>query len=447
MEYQYSLFIIVSTILLFVWSKSIWLSLIGISIITYYLPSSLQLIGGKSPLSIIVYFSTLVLICYAIQKNNILSSVFYKCYKTTFLKVACLLITLSILSTSLTLGTQLTYIKFQLFALAMPLFIFAFLNKESDLNKVKIIFIIAILISGIYSLYCYSTSSNPFGAIINIYSNGRRGVSEGFIDEIRGGLKSRVQGFTNHPLVFASISLSSFYFILQSYLLNKKKIFYKYAYWAILFFCLMCIFISGSRSGVISIFIGLLYFFYKKIGNVFVLYLFIALLLFYINSAFLIKDDYIRSIIFFWENNKNIAGSSYGMRLEQLDATFILIGKDLCSLFFGLGYNWCEEYAQTYGIHPQLLGFESILFSGLINWGIIGFIGYYGLIYKTFFFMNKRFVPHKRIRILLNAYLISSLCYFIFTGNYAFSFFLITYSLMLKVGSVKNFIENNSRKI
>ena len=437
MEYQYSFFIAVSTALLFVWSKSIWLSLFGISIITYYLPSGLRLIGGISPISIIVYFFTLMLIYYTIKKNSILNSAFYNRYKTFFLKVACILITLSILSTSLDFWTQLTYIKFQLFTLAMPLFIFAFLNRERDLDKIKIVFIIAILISGIYSLYCYSTSSNPFGTIVNINSSGR-GISEGFIDEIRGGLKSRVQGFTNHPLVFASISLSSFYFILQFYLLNEKKGFCKYVYWAVLCFCLLCIFITGSRSGVISIFIGMLYFLYKRYGKVFVLYLTVVFLVFYINGTFFIKDDYIRSIIFFWENNTNISGSSYGMRLDQLDATLVLIGKDFRSLFFGLGNNWCEEYAQTYGMHPQLLGFESILFSGLINWGVLGFIGYYGLMYMFFFFMNKRFVSHERIKILLNSYLISSLCYFIFTGSYAFSFFLITYSLMLKVYSVKN---------
>lgn len=434
MELLYTLIIICIALIGYIKSKSVGITLTAIKIITTFLPALLFILGGKSPSNICNYLLILIFIYFKFR-DKIIKDNIYKSSKKFFLTITIFLFLLALLSYKIPINTEINYIKQQLLSFVTPFFIVSTFNNKKDFNFIEYIFWIILIISGVYSIYCYTIGNNPFGTFIQAYAsiNNDKVVSEGFIEEIRGALKGRVQGFTDHPLTYAGVLISTFYIIFQSYNLKENRIIKSdILYIIIIIFTLTCIFMTGSRSGVISILAGLIYFYYNTKRKSFIFYSIIIILFVFAGSALFIQDDYIKSIIFFWEDNQNISGSSKELRINQLYATFKLIDDNLQSALFGLGNNWCQEYANHNGLHPELYGFESILFSGLINYGYIGFFLYYGYIFATFYKLNNKYTINKRARIHLNSFLITALCFFIFTGSYGFNLFIISYFIMLR---------------
>lgn len=443
MELLYTIIIICIILIEYVKSKSLNIALISIIIITTFLPSHLFILGGKSPSNVCIY-TLICIFTYLTIKHKIIRDKIYRSTWKLFTRLTIILIVLALLSYKVALHTEITYIKYQVLSFIAPLFITATLKNEQDFKILEITFWTMLIVSGIYSIYCYIVGSNPFGSFMQAYTTiNDRGISEGFIEEIRGALKGRVQGFTDHPLSYAGVLISTFYVIFQSFLLKENKIIKSdFIYIVIIFFTLACIFMTGSRAGVISILIGIIYFYFNTKRKSFLFYTMIAILFVYAGGALFIQDDYIRSIIFFWENNQNISGSSKDLRIDQLNAVFKLIDDNLQASLFGLGNNWCQEYANKNGIHPELYGFESILFSGIINYGLIGFLLYYGGIFFAFYRMNKRYAPNKKIRFHLNSFLITAFCFFLFTGTYGFNLFITSYFIMLRRQSLKSIFNN-----
>jgi hypothetical protein len=102
----------------------------------------------------------------------------------------------------------------------------------------------------------------------------------------------------------------------------------------------------------------------------------------------------------------------------------------------GLGHGYISDYKEKNGLHPVLLGFESIVFQKIVENGLLG------VIIWTFFFYTLYNIPSKVKKIskdstpvaFIKSYLF---CYFVFAVFTSFMgtflLFLIIYTILLKM--------------
>jgi hypothetical protein len=310
---------------------------------------------------------------------------------------------------------------------------FIYINKVTQIKFLERYLKIFLLIVCIYGIYCYITNSNIITTAFNLYFDKRNDILDHFKEESRGGLAGRIQGFTEHPLEYGGAMLCAFFYFLQINLYKKKKLLIDY-----ILFALICIniFLSGSRAAIIAFLIGFALFIYVnkqiKYKTKIRITLYFIGLYFILATCFSFFDTYsgfIKSIIFFWENNDSVKGSNFDMRLTQLNASFDLVSNDTISYLFGLGDGWVRDYSQRHGgLHPVLLGFESILFIGIIEYGIIGFfVLTCGIYYIYFKLANKYHISN-----VTKIFIVSFFIFQMFTGEYALPTFLSFVSIMIK---------------
>lgn len=301
----------------------------------------------------------------------------------------------------------------------------------------------------IYGLYEYITKSNPyadwatetFGRAIN--------PSDYFLTEKRGILIGRIMGTGSHPLTWGLLMSTFFAFIY-----NHRNQIQKRSY-TILLLSLVAIntFLCGSRSALIMIGVYTIIRLLEKPKKIFK----ISILTFLILTCtinLLPKTEgtqtfikTIESSIFFWNEKKSeeagVGGSSVSMRLDQLIFSFYLIQD---SFLTGNGYGF-SDLAQddTTGKYETMMGFESILFTKIVNQGILGllffFIFYLSLLRYTCKLIENRNEKYKMIALYIT-YLIG----IIFTGlqNSFYLFFLLAiieikqYYLLYKKQEISN---------
>lgn len=149
--------------------------------------------------------------------------------------------------------------------------------------------------------------------------------------------------------------------------------------------------------------------------------------------------DQLYSSICFWDDsraaNNNIAGSSYDMRQNQLEASFYHIRNNI---LFGLGYN-LQMYlleGKTGGF-SDMLGFESILFKLLVEQGIVGFL-FFAVFYFEYF---KVYFTRKSLnKIYTIAYFLSFCVSILTTGiQDTWLYFLLLPILFVLKFDVKNY--------
>lgn len=285
----------------------------------------------------------------------------------------------------------------------------------------------------IYGVYCYMSQSNPVMDGILSASGVDDNMLSHFSQESRGGLTGRIQGFTSHPLVYSGELLMAFFLFL--YRMDLREL-YRTRDIALLFLVLLNILMTGCRSAIIGLFVGLISYLFlpspnarlkKSIKNVVLIFVVVP----FISASFIDEyRDFINSIIFFWQDNEEtVSGSSMSLRIGQLISSFGLISSDLTIFLFGLGHNWCNMYSLSHnGMHPDLYGFESIIFVGLIEFGVIGFFLLTLGLYFIYIYEYMRYAKSSLILAVIIAYL----TFQIFTGEYSTDHFLIFTLLMLK---------------
>lgn len=230
--------------------------------------------------------------------------------------------------------------------------------------------------AGLYGIYAYMISNNPYiMTIISTYAedNGY----DNFFTESRGVLKGRSSGTLTHPLAWGQLwgLLLAFYAVLSQ--TEKKPAWLNCTFTAL---AVLSIFLCGSRTALIATGVFAVFFFISRNG-VTKLRIFVVLLVFLMGVLALpFKDSkypvltYVKSAVFFWDDSYSrsvgINGSNADMRLEQLDEVVTIMAMFPIG---GLGYNTTSVLAD-HPLFERMRGFESVAFRKTLEQGWLGFL-------------------------------------------------------------------------
>lgn len=165
-----------------------------------------------------------------------------------------------------------------------------------------------------------------------------------------------------------------------------------------------------------------------------------ALIIFAVVSIIihLVLPDYINFVLSIGDDS--IHGSSIDMRIDQFKGCLKAIQDNP---IFGLGYGWTGWYRSTYGRHPDMLGFESILIQTLCHDGFFGVILLVLLVLFVFKQIQKTFPYDKDMKKSVGLLFVGYFVYSFFTGDYGmFRIMLCYYAIIIANGLQKKTVNN-----
>ena len=381
----------------------------------------------------IIYARTIALfflILYLIKYGKILKKQDYKpLYPFLFLIIGnfFLLITSGILETSF--NSWLFTFSYYCFAL------FLYGNIKTN-PKATSFFSIALFVTfciiTAYGLFLTTMPGiNPYLMFINpafgmefneAYAAGNSGLSTN-TELVEGRLFGRISSVFNHPMTYG-LNLGFFFIYCLYFLRNRPKI---------LICVLSCIFVailvSGTRTplGALAV-TGLFIMLYMRKLKFFIYGMIAFIVLIY--GAQMISEEageYMASIIN--SDDSQTKGSSISMRLSQFEGCLEIIKNDF---IFGKGYGWSSWYNGTYGTHPKALWFESILFTVLVNTGIMGII-LWGIMIWGYYKYAVLNINDLYTRTIILALMIYYLVYSLITGDFGINYLFIFYIVLLGI--------------
>ncbi len=276
-------------------------------------------------------------------------------------------------------GTAVSaYMKNILEYIVMTFLMWRLINTKEDLQFLIRGFTFAFLICGLYELYEVATQSNPLADYEStLVTDASRAVDFGNYegDEQRG---FRAKSVFSHP-IGAGINYA-LYIIITLFFLMRTKLKFKINRVIILGTCLLslaCIIMTKSRGPYLFMLIGAMAFINMKSRKFYRYAIILALALIIILPYFSDQLDIFTSI-FSSQAQEKVGGSDADMRFQQLACAMALMAM---SPVYGLGFKYLNEIqnAYTWG----LLGGESIWFSVIPQFGIIGIIAYVFMVYWT----------------------------------------------------------------
>ena len=256
-----------------------------------------------------------------------------------------------------------------------------FITEKDSFERAGHYISIALLVICIYGISTYILQSNPYLLLLSKFTGSSKDyvdIAAQYANEVRGGLTSRISVLTYNPLQYA-ILLNAFIFVpLYMFVKNKGK-----KYLVTIIFIVINLFLTGSRGPLIAIIASTVFYFIKyqtftsKVKYILLFICGFALIL--LLPGFEKYATFIKSVIFIFDQSASdaaeISGSSVSGRFLQLSGVLeILKSIDLRVLLFGYGAGYTEYYLSEYGFGTDVMGFESVLFSSLVNYGIVGFL-------------------------------------------------------------------------
>ena len=296
----------------------------------------------------------------------------------------------------------------------------------NDWNRVKKLlgcFYIVIIISILYTFVLTTLDGrNPYVELflLDKYTNMLWWIN----DSSRSF--GRIFSLFQYPVNYGFFIICSFFLCIYGYIYIKSfKLFFLFC----LFSLIICSYICGVRTCLISLVFGICLFLFFNRGNIAHFYMYVLLLVVCFVVALLFNNrlyDYIISCFNFFD--AGIYGSSLKMRIAQFFGSF----EANKNFIFGNGFSWSDYYSKTFGVHPVLLGFESHIFTLICNNGFLGVVLWFLFIYMTFRFQNKLFLLGiDKFRILQSLFFCFQF-YIICTGEYYFSVtWVIFYSVII----------------
>ena len=139
-----------------------------------------------------------------------------------------------------------------------------------------------------------------------------------------------------------------------------------------------------------------------------------------------VLSDYIQSIFDLKGSNELANGSNFSMRTNQLLAAFREMERNP---IIGNGYSWHCYYLQTFGDHPELLAFESLVFTILCNSGILGVVVWGGYLFFLCF-LPFYYLERKEDIYTIVSYVFYYIAFACVTGDFSGYFFLWFYIIM-----------------
>lgn len=296
--------------------------------------------------------------------------------------------------------------------------------------------VISTLIIVIYGLYLTTLNGdNPY--IFYMATLSGQELREAQFGEQSNRLLIKVSSVFPHPMPFG-LFLSLIYIYIYSL---KEKIGNLMTY-LITFLSITCIFFSGIRTPIATLFISIILYILmtKRFKLVFYLVFISIVIYFTLSNVYPAVFETIQSI--FSNNNTKVGGSSSEMRIEQLLGCFTEISSNP---IFGKGFGWNIYYLLSHeNGHPTILHFESLMYIILCNFGLIGLIIWIGC-FKKLFATIKRLSKSQESYIQLTILTVTYLSYSLITGEYGYmKYFVLIYTLILIEKSKKQ--SNNHLK-
>lgn len=269
--------------------------------------------------------------------------------------------------------------------------------KNVDIAFFDKIFYTITAIVILYAFYNYIFQTNPYQAYISSVQKKHINFSEYFVNDSRGVLKGRVSSTFPHPLMLGQVLL-----LVISYIIYKlKNGLYK---WLTLFIIISVVFLTGSRSAIVPVIMTIIIYIFsfkknllKK--NIIVIGAIFALAMVLIPQSYI---DTIQSLVTFWDksqsDNMGIQGSTTNMRNIQLQSAIQTLDSDI---IIGRGRGYISLYGHK---HPEMRGYESIIFTELFENGLIGLILFL-IFYILLYIKLLKYAKSKR-----NKYRVHSLC-------------------------------------
>lgn len=393
-----------------------------------------------SPSTILSYLLFVYSLYYA-QKNNLFSRNENRKILYVILLYLVVFIFLLPLGIDMTLPEQVPFLKMYVLGIFPYVFFLYLLNRTSQVETVlKYVTVISLFVF-LYGIYSYKTNQNIYLMLVSlVYSS--VGGFERMLEESRGGLEGRLGGTIGNPVYYAGLLLILFFLLLALYRnIPKSKKWWKYIVLITLGALFLNTFFTGSRASLVALIIGFGGFCLKWWSKTQLALAFSAMLMVFIMGlSFPVFGKYqvfVDSIIYFWDDSKSqgeIKGSSLAMREYQLEGLANLVGPK--GAFFGLGAGWVSKYIAKNGMHPVLLGFESLFFSGVVQYGLIGFFLLYILLFIGMLHLCWHLKQHSKLSELdfwfMVCYIGSYIVYAFMTGPFFWEFFLGGYVILLK---------------
>lgn len=423
------------------YSQSIPTALLSLYVLYWFLPPSINIVGTSIGfLSGLGFAEFIYFVYFYISRltKGYDRTLMNKSIRYVVSLVAFYLL-IAIMSKEMPLEEQLDSIKHFIYYSFNIILAASCLNRKREFVCIFHFVILLIIISGIYGIYTYIIQYNPVAEYVLLTQDQLEGQGLGsdFLEDERGFLQGRISGFTAHPLVYGGILVLCF-FLLMSYFRNIKNKWGRLFMYLLFSFCLLLMVLTGSRSILIGLIVGLFYYLFKLYPQKVVRYSLLGFVLIMMFGV-TIEDDYIRSVLFFWEENDEIKGSSLSMRIDQIGAAFDVISKDIDSFLFGLGRGWTTQYGLKYGNIPPFHGFEGLFIFSLVEFGVLGTIIYILVLFVQIYKFNMNIVDNTQMKLLINVFLFSGFIIFVFTGHaYGQWLYLVFAFMMMRYGSIIN---------
>ena len=405
--YLYVLF--VASVSLLSYKKGIYL--IWISFL--FIPTIIleQWIKLSIPMEVILMIGSVVSE-FRFKERRVIWSEFFVQNKKAIIAYFFVSLVIVFFSQTVPLGIQfrnfLTEVAMLLFSLQTFLLL---KDNERPAKTLRIMLCCAVIFNMVYCLFFeVLIGVNPAGMPLYIVLGiGDNEFITDMIDSERGGLGFRAQTIYRH-----SLSLGQYMLAILPLFLMKGKLFLKYVF--VLLVCSLIV-LSGSRSAMAPM---LLILFLGEMNNFKVHFRKFVLLVFtLIVSLSFISDKewkkfnkeiepFVASLAF-WDDQKQyenkIDGSSMELRFNQFDAALIEIADNP---FFGRGYGYREYYMIRHNdLHPELLGFESVLLLQLVERGWLGLLLYFIMIYYIYKLFSRSLMDKMTIRLVLLGFMLS----------------------------------------
>ena len=269
--------------------------------------------------------------------------------------------------------------------LVLVFLIWRIIETEKDFNCIFDLITVVILFSTLYGILELILQYNPLANYeAGLMRDAQKAIN--YTYDINSARGYRIKSIFFHAIGAGmnwGLYLSYFVYALlnDKYRIIKKPII---AITAVL--CAICIFLTKSRAPLLFVFItcvGNMNFKKKKSWEVSI----IIICVFVFVSPFLIDKLDILFSIFDKGLQKKVGGSNSAMRLDQLEAAYLIMKE---SPIFGLGIKY-QDILKNSPLVSRLKGSESVWFSILPSYGFAGVFMELFLIWKTIFGVRGKY--------------------------------------------------------
>lgn len=312
----------------------------------------------------------------------------------------------------------------------LPIIIWQTFRSREDLESLNRALLLSAILMCIYGLYCFITTSNPYVTYLAEYFD-QKDYASIYYESSRSGFTGRVQSTTIHAMTWSALIFMFIYYFNLTYDKQKSYVF-RYLLLSLLIINML---ISGTRSGLIALSLGLVSLsqFLSAKRKILVVSVIMLLLVVGIDtSIFGNYKDYADSIIGVFDSQRTIKGSSLYIRLDQLFAVISMVENDI---WVGNGFSWTQQLLSIVKSYPGVLAFESIIFVQLADNGLFGVL-IWSMLFFYFLILNRQIANDKSMRrelSYLNAMVYSYAFFIIVTGIcQTWVQFILIYAIMLR---------------